>query len=70
MPHSPMAYLPLTAVIQKEGAFSEDRAKLYSAMLVLAIDYLHQQNIIYRDLKPENILIDMNGFLRLADFGL
>eukprot|EP00047_Mylnosiga_fluctuans_P003960 m.231959 g.231959 ORF g.231959 m.231959 type:complete len:484 (-) comp12284_c0_seq1:193-1644(-) len=66
-------YIPggeLFVVLQREGPFPEDRACLYTAMLVLALDYLHKQRIIYRDLKPENILIDMNGFLRLADFGL
>jgi len=37
---------------------------------VLAIEYIHTQNIIYRDLKPENILIDDNGHMKLTDFGL
>ena len=32
--------------------------------------YLHQQNIIYRDLKPENLLIDIDGHLKITDFGL
>jgi serine/threonine protein kinase len=36
----------------------------------LAIEHLHDKNVIYRDLKPENILVDAEGHLRLADFGL
>jgi serine/threonine protein kinase len=26
--------------------------------------------VLYRDLKPENIFIDIDGHLKLADFGL
>ena len=50
--------------------FEEDEAKFYIAELILAIEYLHTNNILYRDLKPENILISSDGHIKLADFGL
>jgi serine/threonine protein kinase len=34
------------------------------------MQHLHEKGIIYRDLKPENVLIDLDGHVRLADFGL
>ncbi|KAG5518856.1 hypothetical protein PMAC_002387 [Pneumocystis sp. 'macacae'] len=56
--------------LQKEGRFSEPRAKFYIAELILALEHLHNHDIIYRDLKPENILLDANGHISLCDFGL
>ena len=56
--------------LQREEVFSEERSRLYAAMLISAVEHLHGQGVIYRDLKPENILIDMNGIIKLADFGL
>ena len=50
--------------------FEEDDAKFYIAELILAIEYLHNMNVIYRDLKPENILIGNDNHIKLADFGL
>ncbi|KAK9475208.1 kinase-like domain-containing protein [Dipodascopsis tothii] len=56
--------------LQKEGRFSEARAKFYIAELILALEHLHIHDIVYRDLKPENILLDANGHIALCDFGL
>jgi serum/glucocorticoid-regulated kinase 2 len=56
--------------LMKTKTFNESQAKFYISELILAIEHLHQNNILYRDLKPENILIDVDGHIKLADFGL
>jgi len=54
----------------KAGRFTESRARFYASEIVLALEYLHSENVIYRDLKPENILLDDQGHVKLTDFGL
>lgn len=56
--------------LQREGRFTEERARFYIAELVLALEHLHKYDIVYRDLKPENILLDATGHVALCDFGL
>jgi len=50
--------------------FSEEATQFYVAELILAIDHLHQQGIVYRDLKLENVMLDEEGHVKLVDFGL
>ena len=49
---------------------SDYSCRFYAAEVVIALEYLHSQGIIYRDLKPENILIQSNGHIMLSDFDL
>ncbi len=56
--------------LHNENYFKESKAKLYICEIILAIEHLHKNNIIYRDLKPENILLDESGHIKLTDFGL
>eukprot|EP00345_Euplotes_harpa_P004218 CAMPEP_0168328678 /NCGR_PEP_ID=MMETSP0213-20121227/6648_1 /TAXON_ID=151035 /ORGANISM="Euplotes harpa, Strain FSP1.4" /LENGTH=72 /DNA_ID=CAMNT_0008331843 /DNA_START=94 /DNA_END=312 /DNA_ORIENTATION=+ len=52
------------------GIKNENVAKFYLAEVVIALEFIHSKKIIYRDLKPENILIDIDGHVKVSDFGL
>lgn len=56
--------------LKKKGTFDESYVKLVAAQLILALEYLHDMNIVIRDLKPENILLQANGYIKVTDFGL
>ncbi|XP_057480902.1 serine/threonine-protein kinase AtPK2/AtPK19-like [Actinidia eriantha] len=56
--------------LYRQGIFSEDQARIYTAEIVSAVSHLHKCDIVHRDLKPENILMDADGHVVLTDFGL
>jgi serine/threonine protein kinase len=53
-----------------KGTLNGDVVKFYMAEIITALEKIHSKNIMYRDLKPENILIDIDGHIKLSDFGL
>ena len=56
--------------LHKEKKFSNEKTKFYIIEIILAIEFLHKNKMLYRDLKPENIMIDATGHIKLTDFGL
>ncbi|CAD8148558.1 unnamed protein product [Paramecium octaurelia] len=60
----------LASILKTYTALDEFYVRHYMAEIILALEYLRNQNIVHRDLKPENILLDSQGHAKLADFGL
>ena len=38
--------------------------------ILTGLKFLHDKGILHRDLKPSNILVDVEGHMKLADFGV
>lgn len=59
--------------ITDEGCLPEGKAMEITRSLMMAVSYLHENNIVHRDIKPENILFESNcegASIKLIDFGL
>lgn len=57
-------------MIAREGKLPPEHALAITAHLCDALGYAHKQGIVHRDIKPSNVLIDMEGRVKVADFGL
>jgi serine/threonine protein kinase len=44
--------------------------RIYVGEIAMALQHLHDMDVVYRDLKPENILLCSDGHVKLTDFGL
>ena len=40
------------------GLLQTHQSQFYIGSTILAIEYLHMNDIVYRDIKPENVMVD------------
>lgn len=55
---------------KNRNRFTENEAKAYICEIILGLEFLHKNDIIFRDLKPENVVLTATGHVKLTDFGL
>jgi cGMP-dependent protein kinase len=61
--------MELFDVIREIGLLNTFDSQFFIASIILCMEYLHGNHIIYRDIKPENIMVDHQGYMKLIDMG-
>ena len=56
--------------LQQKKYFEEKLLLDWLFQSCLALEYIHNKNIIHRDIKPSNILLNNNNIIKLSDFGV
>ncbi|KAG8097896.1 hypothetical protein GUJ93_ZPchr0013g36683 [Zizania palustris] len=59
----------LSSLYQKYK-LQDSQVSAYTRQILNGLVYLHERNVVHRDIKCANILVDVNGSVKLADFGL
>lgn len=68
-----MAFIDGTDVdrmIHEQGRLPAEHALAVTAHVCDALAYAHARGVVHRDIKPANVLINMEGQVKVADFGL
>lgn len=60
----------LSQIIRRSGPLPESKAKVVSAQLAHALNFVHDAGYLHRDISSSNVLLDERGNARLIDFGL
>jgi serine/threonine protein kinase len=54
----------------ESNTFNYNERLILFHQIVKGLNYLHSKDVIHRDLKPSNILFDMQGNIKISDFGM
>lgn len=67
-----MEYVPggsISSTLRSFGRLEEHQAARFSQQILSGLAYLHSLKIAHRDLKGDNLLMEVDGRVKLADFG-
>ncbi|KXN83358.1 Serine/threonine-protein kinase hal4 [Leucoagaricus sp. SymC.cos] len=53
----------------KKGGMSPSEVECCFKQMLSGVAYLHSQGVAHRDIKPENLFFDLNGNLKIGDYG-
>jgi len=62
--------IELFNLIEQSKRLDDSVVKFYAAQVLLALEFLHNLDLVHRDLKPENVVLGKYGYLKLNDFSL
>jgi serine/threonine protein kinase len=70
IPHFVMEYVEGTSLTEAARALTLEQKVELMRKTVLAVEFLHQHQVVHRDLKPGNILVGPDLEPKVLDFGL
>ena len=60
----------LASLLRRIGRLPQDKALDIVRQVAAGLAAAHEKGVLHRDLKPANVMLDLQGKVRLTDFGL